>query len=163
MLRNQLELMDRLLLLLILLLVKKIRDLLVVLQIQDPVLQLENLIALQNKDKVLLLVVHQVVLQTQGPAHRPMALQIQDLVLLVAHKIKDPVLLLLVLQIQDLVLHLGHLITLKIQDQVPLPDHPIVLQTNQIKTKILIPKVQIKILLKDKILIKIAKQKNKKH
>jgi hypothetical protein len=74
-----------------------------------------------------------------------------------ALKIQDLVLLLVVLQIQDPVLHQGHLIVLKIQD------HRITLQFNQIKIKILIQKVQIRILQKDKILIKMMKPASKKH
>lgn len=140
MLRNQLERGFQLLLLLILVPVKKIRDLLVVLQIQDQVFQLEHLIVLQTKDQALLLVVHLVVLQTQ-----------------------DLVLRLMALQIQDPVLHLDHPIVLKIQDQLPLLDHLITLKTNQIKIKILIQKFQIRILLKNKILIKMMKPANKKH
>ena len=128
MLRNQLERGFQLLLLLILVPVKKIRDLLVVLQIQDQVFQLEHLIVLQTKDQALLLVVHLVILQTQ-----------------------------------DLVLRLDHPIVLKIQDQLPLLDHLITLKTNQIKIKILIQKYQIRILLKNKILIKMMKPANKKH
>ena len=140
MLRNQLERGFQLLLLLILVPVKKIRDLLVVLQIQDQVFQLEHLIVLQTKDQALLLVVHLVVLQTQ-----------------------DLVLRLMALQIQDPVLHLDHPIVLKIQDQLPLLDHLITLKTNQIKIKILIQKFKIRILLKNKILIKMMKLANKKH
>ena len=128
MLRNQLERGFQLLLLLILVPVKKIRDLLVVLQIQDQVFQLEHLIVLQTKDQALLLVVHLVILQTQ-----------------------------------DLVLRLDHPIVLKIQDQLPLLNHLITLKTNQIKIKILIQKFQIRILLKNKILIKMMKPANKKH
>ena len=140
MLRNQLERGFQLLLLLILLPVKKITDLLVVLKIQDQVFQLEHLIVLQTKDQALLLVVHLVVLQTQ-----------------------DLVLRLMALQIQDPVLHLDHPIVLKIQDQLPLLDHLITLKTNQIKIKILIQKFKIRILLKNKILIKMMKPANKKH
>ena len=140
MLRNQLERGFQLLLLLILLPIKKITDLLVVLKIQDQVFQLEHLIVLQTKDQALLLVVHLVVLQTQ-----------------------DLVLRLMALQIQDPVLHLDHPIVLKIQDQLPLLDHLITLKTNQIKIKILIQKFKIRILIKNKILIKMMKLANKKH
>jgi len=138
MLRNQLGRKFRHLFLLILLLVKEIRDLLVVNQIQDQVLQLWFLIAHRNKEQVLTLLI-------------PLAFQI-----------KDPVLHLVFLQTQDLVPHLGHLLILKIQDQVPLLDHQITLQINQIIMKILIQKVQIRVLLKDNFLVKIEKLKNKK-
>jgi len=67
------------------------------------------------------------------------------------------------LKIQDLVLHLGHPIILKIHNHLPLLDHQITLQFNQIKIEILIQKVQIRILQKDKILIKMMKPANKKH
>ena len=95
-------------------------------------------------------------------------LKIQDQVFQLEHLIvlqtKDQALLLVVhlvvLQTQDLVLRL---MALQIQDPVLHLDHPITLKTNQIKIKILIQKFQIRILLKNKILIKMMKPANKKH
>ena len=94
----------------------------------------------------------------------PELLQIQAPVLQImhqiAHKIKEQARPQVVLQTLNLALHLDHLITLKFQDKVPLLNHPIAPQTNQIKVKILIPKVQIRNLLKDKILMKPKNKKN---
>ena len=95
-------------------------------------------------------------------------LKIQDQVFQLEHLIvlqtKDQALLLVVhlvvLQTQDLVLRL---MALQIQDPVLHLDHLITLKTNQIKIKILIQKFQIRILLKNKILIKMMKPANKKH
>ena len=96
----------------------------------------------------------------------PELLQIQAPILHIMHqialKIKDQALPQVALQILNLALHLDHLITLKFQDKVRLLNHPITLQTNQIKVKILIPKVQIRNLLKDKILMKPKNKKNQK-
>lgn len=162
MLQNQLVRKFQRLFLLILLLAKEIKDLQVVNQTQDQVLQLWFLIALQNKEQILPLQTHLVVLQTQDSILQVISLQIKDLILLVVFQIKDPVLHLVFLQIQELVPHLGHLLILKIQNQVPLLDHPITLQINQIIIKILIQKVQIRVLLKDNILVKMEKPKKKK-
>ncbi len=102
-------------------------------------------------------------LQINQISDLPELLQIQAPVLQIMHqialKIKDQALPQVVLQILNLALYLDHLITLKFQDKVPLLNHPIALQTNHIKVKILIPKVQIRNLLKDKILMK-SKNKN---
>ena len=96
----------------------------------------------------------------------PEQLQIQAPVLQIMHqialKIKEQALPQVVLQTLNLALHLDHLIILKIQVKVPLLNHPIALQTNQIKVKILILKVQIRNLLKDKILMKPKNKKNQK-
>jgi hypothetical protein len=79
------------------------------------------------------------------------------LTLLLINQIRD---LLELLQTQDPVLHLDHPIILKIQDKVPLLNHPIALQTNQIKAKILIPKIQIRVHQKDKVQMKPTNKKN---